>query len=559
MATPRGSKQRSHLPTPPISPDQFQTPRPLPLPTEMSRLKSWKTARSRSLDILKNEPATPTPLRVVSDPVITTISNQITSYDQSSSPEQVTESEVEANMPNRYTTSYYNILGLPESPNVTTKDIEDAYNNLVSNHPSDSNHSQETLQQIHKTLTNSIRRRTYDLGRRAHLLRQTHLVDRERFEKKMGSDFFHTEKSSSQEARAFVDKLRTDNLKRKMEILKRELAENVEKKIRVMGLSMNMDGMNEVEGVPWEEMDFGAKGAEPIGERLSLDFEFAGSGSEQDSEEENGSGGTFSDREEERGELETVEETKGIEEYKEVERLSVSAMAVPVLEATVSDLEKIPAIAENTSKDDERASVAKDDREGVVDIPGSTSKIDEATVKMHTETDLPNMETIIDLLFPTPTPTPVPKMKQKTVSHKEIWEFDYSSETDTEIDEDSDSDINTDTDTDNPPTNLQSSEPTYKNTNTKTNITITSNHEPQIHKSTPTTLTTPTKPLPFPSPTQPEPDAEPDAEPEIWESSYDDESEEENDATMLLSAKLLAAIWVVIAAWAWFGYVPVAA
>ncbi|KAJ8060450.1 hypothetical protein OCU04_010775 [Sclerotinia nivalis] len=554
MATPRGSKQRSHLPTPPISPDQFQTPRPLPLPTEMSSLKSWKSARSRSLDILKNEPATPTSLRAVSAPVITTISNQITSYDQSSSPEPVAESEVEADMPNRYTTSYYNILGLPESPNVTTKDIEEAYNNLVAK---PSNYSQGTLQQIHKTLTNSIRRRTYDLGRRAHLLRQTHLVDRERFENKMGSDFFHNPKTSSQEAKAFVDKLKTENLKKKMEIVKRELAENVEKKIRFMGLSMNMDGMNEEEGVPWEEMDFGVKGAEPIGERLSLDFEFAGSGSEQDSEEENGSGGTFSEREEEREETETVGEPKEIEECKEVEELFVSAMAVPVLEASASDVEITPSIAEkaeNISKDDEQASTAKDDRDDVANISGSTTNIDEPVVKMHTETDLPNINTIIDLLFPTPTPTPVPRTKPKATSYKEIWEFDYNSETDTdtetEIDDDSDSDTNTDTETDNPPSNLHPSKPLNKNTKTNTDITTPPSHKPQIQPSTPTTQTFP--------PTTPT-----ETEPEIWESSYNNESnnesKEENDATILLSAKLLAAIWVAIAIWAWFGYVPAAA
>ncbi|CAD6448555.1 d5ba2019-c712-4546-a4b8-1d695d3082fd [Sclerotinia trifoliorum] len=549
MATPRGPKHRSYLPTPPTSPDQFQSPPPLPLPTKMTRLESWKSARSRSLDLLENKPVIPTPLRVVSAPVISTISSQITRYDRSSSPDPVTEPEVEADLPNRYTTSYYNILGLPESPSVTRKDIEEAYNNLVGK---PSNYSQETLQQIHKTLTNSIRRRTYDLGRRAHLLRQTHLIDRERFEKKMSGDFFQTQKGISEEAKEFVDNLKVENLKKKMEIVKRELAENVEKKIRFMGLSMNMDGVNEEEGVPWEEMDFGVKGAEPIGERLSLDFEFAGSGSEEDSDEENRSGGTFSEREEEKEETETVGESKEIEECKEAEELSVSAMTVPVLEATDSYLEITPAIAKNTSKNDEQESAAKADKEDVLNIPRSTFKIDEVLVKMRTETDLPNITTTIDLLFPPPTPRPIPilvsetKPKPKPISCKEIWEFDYNSEietdteTETEIDGDGDGDSNTDTDTDTEieiedPTSTPS--PSNSTNNTKTNTQITSV-------------------LPLHPSTEPDPDLE------IWEPSYTDNNtnnSQANEETILLSTYLLAAIWVAITFWAWFGYVGVAA
>lgn len=122
MAITRGLRRRYQLPTPPKSPDQ-ETPRPLPLPTEMSRYKSWQAARSRSWEV-KNTSATPqTPLRSVSDPVVSTI--------WYTSPES-TEPKEEAKEANRYTQSYYNILGLPENSNVTTKDVEDAYRNLCT-------------------------------------------------------------------------------------------------------------------------------------------------------------------------------------------------------------------------------------------------------------------------------------------------------------------------------------------------------------------------------------------------------------------------------------------
>lgn len=123
-------RQRSHLPSPPVSPSQ-QTPRPLPLPTETTRYKTWQTARSSSMNIA-NVPVPPVARRSATAPVIGITSDKFTYCDRSSSPEPelVPKSAVKPEAAGRYTMSYYHILGLPESPDVTTEEIDEAFQKL---------------------------------------------------------------------------------------------------------------------------------------------------------------------------------------------------------------------------------------------------------------------------------------------------------------------------------------------------------------------------------------------------------------------------------------------
>ncbi|TGO46253.1 hypothetical protein BOTNAR_0600g00050 [Botryotinia narcissicola] len=310
-------RQRSHLPSPPVSPSQ-QTPRPLPLPTEMTRYKTWQTARSRSMNIA-GVPVPPLARRSATGPVIGTTSEKFIYCDRSSSPEPdlVPKSVVKPEAPSRYTTSYYHILGLPESPDVTTEEIEEAFQRLVSNPSSHPSHNYENLEQIRKTLTSSIRRRTYDHGRRAHLLHQSQLKDRERFEK-VRHDCDNLPKApriTAREIKAFTDDMRMKSLESELKMVKKEVTATFKRKVKNMGLSLSLDGLDEEEGVPWDEMDFGTRSSQIVGERMCLEFEFNGSGSEDDSGDEDGSEGTFSDgedKQEERKEPGRSEESEEI-------------------------------------------------------------------------------------------------------------------------------------------------------------------------------------------------------------------------------------------------------
>ncbi|KAF7886313.1 hypothetical protein EAF00_010416 [Botryotinia globosa] len=415
-------RQRSHLPSPPVSPSQ-QTPRPLPLPTEMTRYKTWQTARSRSMNIA-GVPVPPLARRSATAPVIGTTSDKSIYCDRSSSPEPefVPKSVVEPEAPSRYTTSYYHILGLPESPNVTTEEIEAAFQRLVSTPSSHPSHNYENLEQIRKTLTSSIRRRTYDHGRRAHLLHQSQLKDRERFEK-VRHDCDNLSKAPRITARdidAFTDDMRMKSLESELKMVKKEVAETFKRKVRNMGLSLSLDGLDEEEGVPWEEMDFGTRSSQIVGERMGLEFEFNGSGSEDDSGDEDGSEGTFSDGEEEReerkepGRSEESEEIKKLEEFEELslstmtglfskvsscefekavsaqkmapkdhqenldvkeKRLSASEKTVPAPQADSSNIKTASPPAEITSKSKKKTSEVKDVDERIPDIPKTTAEI----------------------------------------------------------------------------------------------------------------------------------------------------------------------------------------
>ncbi|KAF7947738.1 hypothetical protein EAE96_008818 [Botrytis aclada] len=445
-------RQRSHLPSPPVSPSQ-QTPRPLPLPTEMTRYKTWQTARSSSMNI-KSVPVPPLARRSATAPVIGTISDQFIDCERSSSPEPelVPKSVVKPEVPSRYTTSYYHILGLPESPEVTTEEIEEAFQKLVSNPSSHPSHGHENLERIRKTLTNSIRRRTYDHGRRAHLLHQSQLKDRERFEK-MRNDcdkLSKAQKSTAQEIKALTDEMRVKSLESELKLVKKEVAATIKRRVKVMGLSMSLDGLDEEEGVPWEEMDFGTKSSEIVGERMGLEFEFNGSGSEDDSGDEDGSEGVFSDREEERKEPERSEESEQIKRLEEFEELSSSAMtglfskissseleeasivpekiptddrkkldikdekqsaskeAVPIPQADPTNFETISAPVGEVSNDGEGTSKVKDTDEKIPDIPKTTPKIMlkyESDRKLVTTTN--NTDAIPDTPEPTATITPI--------------------------------------------------------------------------------------------------------------------------------------------------------
>ncbi|KAF7945904.1 uncharacterized protein EAE97_004942 [Botrytis byssoidea] len=415
-------RQRSHLPSPPVSPSQ-QTPRPLPLPAEMTRYKTWQTARSRSMNIA-GVPVPPLARRSVTAPVIGTTSEKFIYCDRSSSPESelVPKPVVKPEAPSRYTTSYYHILGLPESPDVTTEEIEEAFQRLVSNPSSHPSHNYENLEQIRKTLTSSIRRRTYDHGRRAHLLHQSQLKDRERFEKKRHNcdDLPKAPRITAQEIKSFTDDMRMKSLESELKMVKKEVTATFKRKVKNMGLSLSLDGLDEEEGVPWEEMDFGTRSSQIVGERMGLEFEFNGSGSEDDSGDEDGSEGTFSDGEEEReerkepGRSEESEEIKKLEEFEELslsamtglfskvsscelekavtaqkmapkddqetldvkeERLSASEKVVPAPQADSPNITTASPPAEITSKSENETSEVKDADERIPDIPKTTSEI----------------------------------------------------------------------------------------------------------------------------------------------------------------------------------------
>ncbi|KAM3088809.1 hypothetical protein ACMFMG_000439 [Clarireedia jacksonii] len=76
--------------------------------------------------------------------------------------------------PYMFGVSFYNVLGLPESPLVTTEDVHQAYFNLLHS-PSSHTFSpkyKSWLSQIHYTLTKPEFRETYDRGRKAELFIQ---------------------------------------------------------------------------------------------------------------------------------------------------------------------------------------------------------------------------------------------------------------------------------------------------------------------------------------------------------------------------------------------------
>ncbi|ESZ95222.1 hypothetical protein SBOR_4401 [Sclerotinia borealis F-4128] len=569
------SRSRQQTQTPPTTPSTSTTqiPRPLPFPTEKSQYKSWVSARSSS-PVISNAPSTPsTPLRSVSYPTHATlnangnnnISHRFANYDQisSSTPEigaqPIVEEKVEkVEMSNPYTMSYYEILGLPESADVTTKDIDEAYrkilanNNTPSTHPT---HDPATLQRIQKTLTNALRRRAYDLGRRAHLLLRTHAQDRETFERGRTGEYVHSESRSeshsdtdfqsdyrhvnSVTAKRFVDNLRTENLKNEMEGVKRDFEEKIGNMGIGMGMGMGigigigMDGCNE-EGVAYEEMLYGAKGSEPRGERLSLDFEFNGSGSdvESGSEEEGESGGTFSEREEEREKFDILQWRREREREMEMENLLRLAAAVPLPESASFDTE----IEAETER-------AVEDMAIPMNIPESPSKIHleaifQMQMQMYTEEDL----SIINFLFPNTTPCPIScptlttksksksKSKSNSASCKEIWEIDYESSCDC----DSDTDIDAETPT--------------QDTNPSTSISI--NHNPEPSSSS------------LFSEYNPDATSEncvlEEEEKEIWEFDYTPfssssslDTNSETCETIHLATTLTASIFFVSALWVW--------
>ncbi|KAM0150849.1 hypothetical protein ACHAPG_008589 [Botrytis cinerea] len=579
MAVPRG--QRSYLPSPPASPSE-QKPRPLPLPTEMTRYKTWQIARSSSMNV-KSVPVPPLGRRSATAPVIGTTSDQFKHYDRSSStePETVPESVVQPEVPSRYTTSYYHILGLPESPDITTKEIEEAYQNLVSNPSSHPSHGYESLEQICKTLTSSVRRRTYDRGRRAHSLQESQLNNRERFEK-LNNNFdkiSKAHKTITQDVKAFTENVEMKRLENELRMAKKEVAATIKREVKVMGLSMSLDGLDEEEGLPWEEMDFGTKSSQIVGERLGLEFEFNGSGSEDDSGDENGSTGTFSDREEERRHPRMSQESEQIKRLEEFEELPVSAITglFPMLSS--SELEKAritpemisnndqeglddkderlpasekaaPNLLEIMSKNVRKISEAKEADEKILNIPETTAEImsksksnkepvrtEEDTqeitkpLKIATntspptspppiQTDLPDIFSIVELLYPTPPPTPKDNPKKKNISHKEIWEFDYNSDSDSECECDSDPD------------------------------TEHSREEPKILPSS-------ARPISLPTPQLETPELHELPGSEIWELDYpntqDEEDEEERHETVILSLQFFIVFSLATAAWGWFG------
>ncbi|ATZ55786.1 hypothetical protein BCIN_12g03470 [Botrytis cinerea B05.10] len=588
MAVPRG--QRSYLPSPPASPSE-QKPRPLPLPTEMTRYKTWQIARSSSMNV-KSVPVPPLGRRSATAPVIGTTSNQFKHYDRSSStePETVPESVVQPEVPSRYTTSYYHILGLPESPDITTKEIEEAYQNLVSNPSSHPSHGYENLEQIRKTLTSSVRRRTYDRGRRAHSLQESQLNNRERFEK-LNNDFdkiSKAHKTITQDVKAFTENAEMKRLESELRMAKKEVAATIKREVKVMGLSMSLDGLDEEEGVPWEEMDFGTKSSQIVGERLGLEFEFNGSGSEDDSGDENGSTGTFSDREEERRHPRMSEESEQIKRLEEFEELPVSAITglFPMLSS--SELEKAritpemisnndqeglddkderlpaseeaaPNLLEIMSKNVRKISEAKEADEKILNIPETTAEImpksnsnkepirtEEDTQEITKppkiatntspptspppiQTDLPDILSIVELLYPTPPPTPKANPKKKNISRKEIWEFDYNSDSDSECECDSDPDTE---------------------------------HSPEEPKILPSYA----RPISLPTAQLETPELHELPGSEIWELDYpntnpsssspntqDEEDEEERHETIILSLQFLIVFSLATAAWGWFG------
>ncbi|TEY40819.1 hypothetical protein BOTCAL_0419g00050 [Botryotinia calthae] len=600
MAAPR--RQRSYLPSPPASPSE-QKPRPLPLPTETARYKTWQIARSSSVDV-KSVPVPSLAHRSATAPVIGTTSDQFKDYDRSSStePKTVPESVVEPEVPSRYTTSYYHILGLPESSDVTTKEIEEAYQNLVSNPSSHPSHGYENLEQIRKTLTSSIRRRTYDRGRRAHSLQESQLNNRERFEK-LNNDFDKISKAqkTTQNIKSFTENVEMKRLESELRMVKKEVAATIKREVKVMGLSMSLDGLDEEEGVPWEEMDFGTKSSQIVGERLGLEFEFNESGgSEDDSGDENGSAGTFSDREEERRHPRMSEESEQIKRLEEFEELPVSTMTGFFSIPSSSELEKAPIAPERTSKDDQEKLDVKDERlpaseeaapftqayssvktaptllkmisksdEEKTDIKDKNDKIlnipemnpeimpksefnkEPMGMKAETQeilettdssinptpttspppiqTDLPDIPTIVELLYPTPPPTPKSKPKKKKISHKEIWEFDYNSDSDADTECDSDSNSNYEFYPEEPKVLRSSAPPTktpelhelpgseiwefdYPNTNTNTNPKASSSSNTQ-----------------------------------------NEEDEEERHETLILFLQFLIVFSLATAAWGWIG------
>ncbi|KAM0143580.1 hypothetical protein ACHAO1_000681 [Botrytis cinerea] len=579
MAVPRG--QRSYLPSPPASPSE-QKPRPIPLPTEMKRYKTWQIARSSSINV-KSVPVPPLGRRSATAPVIGTTSDQFKHYDRSSStePETVPESVVQPEVPSRYTTSYYHILGLPESPDITTKEIEEAYQSLVSNPSSHPSHGYENLEQIRKTLTSSVRRRTYDRGRRAHSLQESQLNNRERFEK-LNNDFdkiSKAHKTITQDVKAFTENAEMKRLESELRMAKKEVAATIKREVQVMGLSMSLDGLDEEEGVPWEEMDFGTKSSQIVGERLGLEFEFNGSGSEDDSGDENGSTGTFSDREEERRHPRMSEESEQIKRLEEFEELPVSAITglFPMLSS--SELEKsritpemisnndqerlddkderlsaseeaAPNLLEIMSKNVRKISEAKEADEKILNYPETTAEImpksnsnkepigtEEDTQEITKppkiatntspptspppiQTDLPDILSIVELLYPTLPPTPKANPKKKNISHKEIWEFDYNSDSDSECERDSDPD------------------------------TEHSREEPKILPSS-------ARPISLPTPQLETPELHELPGSEIWELDYpntqDEEDEEERHETIILSLQFLIVFSLATAAWGWFG------
>ncbi|KAM0145103.1 hypothetical protein ACHAP3_000225 [Botrytis cinerea] len=622
MAVPR--RQRSYLPSPPASPSE-QKPRPLPLPTEMTRYKTWQIARSSSMNV-KSVPVPPLGRRSATAPVIGTTSDQFKHYDRSSStePETVPESVVQPEVPSRYTTSYYHILGLPESPDITTKEIEEAYQSLgeisllfiqsynypsnnsdslgskhkqpklttstVSNPSSHPSHGYENLEQIRKTLTSSVGRRTYDRGRRAHSLQESQLNNRERFEK-LNNDFdkiSKAHKTITQDVKAFTENVEMKRLESELRMAKKEVAATIKREVKVMGLSMSLDGLDEEEGVPWEEMDFGTKSSQIVGERLGLEFEFNGSGSEDDSDDENGSTGTFSDREEERRHPRISQESEQIKRLEEFEELPVSAITglFPMLSS--SELEKgritpemisnndqeglddkderlpaseeaAPNLLEIMSKNVRKISEAKEADEKILNIPETTAEImsksksnkepvrtEEDTQEITKppkiatntspptspppiQTDLPNILSIVELLYPTPPPTPKANPKKKNISHKEIWEFDYNSDSDSECECDSDPDTE---------------------------------HSPEEPKILPSYA----RPISLPTAQLETPELHELPGSEIWELDYpninpsssspntqDEEDEEERHETIILSLQFLIVFSLATAAWGWFG------
>ncbi|TGO65723.1 hypothetical protein BCON_0001g00370 [Botryotinia convoluta] len=590
-------RQRSHLPSPPVSPSQ-QTPRPLPLPTEMTRYKTWQTARSSSMDI-KNVPVPPLARRSATAPVIGTTSDQFIYCDRSSSPEPelVPKSVVEPEAPSRYTTSYYHILGLPESPDVTTEEIEEAFQNLVSNSSSHSSHGHDNLERIRKTLTSSIRRRTYDHGRRAHLLHQSQVKDRERFEKMRNDcdNLSKAQKTTAPEIKAFTNDMRMKSLESELKMVKKEVAATFKRTVQNMGLSMSLDGLDEEEGVPWEEMDFGTKSSEIVGERMGLEFEFIGSGSEDDSGDEDGPEGTFSDGEEERKEPRRSEESEQIKRLEEFEELSVSAMtglftkisscelekapiapemvpkddqekldvkdkrlsaseeAIPVPQADSSDIKTISPPAEITSKNGEKTSEVKEADEKILNIPKTTPEIISKS-KSNKEPVKPKNETqeTPDTSKPTTSTTPTtlpPSIETDLPDILSIVEFLYST----------------------PPPTPEAKTKKKKEKNSYKEIwEFDYNSESECDSECDSDSDSDTEssaekleifPSPSPSPSQSQtPKIHELPGSEIWELDYPNkpnpnptEEEEEHHETTILFLQFVIVFSLATAAWSWFG------
>ncbi|QSZ28742.1 hypothetical protein DSL72_003244 [Monilinia vaccinii-corymbosi] len=474
------TKPKRQLHPRPTTPDQPQTPRPLPLPTKLSALGAWRAARSSSTPVVghalvaNKRPAATARSASSPNPVHANPIGRI-----SSEPEYLSDPEGEE-LPDRYTISYYHILGLPERPDVTSRDIDRAYHSLLRNLPAEFPYSQANLRHIHRVLTDSFKRQLYDDGRHAHLRRQKQARDREIFEKRIKERNESRDRmaASQQKAQRLAEDSRADHLKMHSEELRRQVEGVIIRGSRTrtgrdrgmrlgMGTGMGMEGVDDEGGILYEE-DY--KAPEPIGERLSLDFEYAGSGSESEGseDEEEGSGGTFSDREEETAELASNDEP----EEGEVSTAELPApeifptpvdMASNTREEPEEKVEPPPASAVSASAP-ETSSSAKEEREEHAEF----LQISPASGPEETSFNLEDeCEESVKLLIPTTYPsltrnlihTPKKKLTKKRLKEppKEIWELDYNPDSDTDAETETETDTDTDSSSQSPPPSLSSS------------------------------------------------------------------------------------------------------